>query len=29
MGLAVKPKALTFEEMPEIDEAAERVIVVG
>ena len=29
MGLAVEPKALPAEEMPEIDEAAHRVIVVG
>ena len=29
MGIAVEPKALPAEEMPEIDEAAHRVIVVG
>ena len=29
MGLAVEPKALPAEEMPEVDEAAHRVIVVG
>jgi monovalent cation:H+ antiporter-2, CPA2 family len=29
IGLAVEPKALPAEEMPEIDEAAHRVIVVG
>jgi CPA2 family monovalent cation:H+ antiporter-2 len=29
MGIAVEPKALPADEMPEIDEAAHRVIVVG